>query len=176
MALQLRAAGESVGLLATLDATAPSDGPRARPRRTTPERGELVRSLRAARPSDRPLLALRVVTRRPRAWLAARTLGIVRRDRKEQAALLFQAARGSMARYRARPFPGPAVLVAASGSPPIHADRWKAWLPAIVDEFHVRGDHHSMLREPDVAAVAEVLLGAFRAAERPAPGAEVVPE
>jgi thioesterase domain-containing protein len=68
------------------------------------------------------------------------------------------------------------VLVAASGSVHVQSAKWRAWLPVIVDEVHVRGDHHSMLREPDVAAVADILLHALRTADRPAPGTGAVTE
>src|SRR5207253_9157098 len=112
----------------------------------------------------RPFAVAKVVTRRPRAWLADRTLGIVQQGPEVQANLLYQASAIASARYRGRPFAGPALVVVAGGGPAGRRgeEAWSPWLQGPVRYVTVPGDHYSLLQEPNVAELAEHVAAARR--------------
>lgn len=174
MARRVTAAGAPVDLFASIDGNAPREhaGPLAwrwrplPPARTvwagTGERSGRARAVAMAR------TIATLATRRPRAWLTDRTLGLVRRDHALQATLLFQASSTALGRYRPRgTVAAPAVLLVAEAGTGERRDqrRWAPWLTGPARQVDVPGDHHTLLREPDVAAVADALLPALRDAE-----------
>jgi thioesterase domain-containing protein len=108
-----------------------------------PSRASRVGAWAAARGPDILDVALRGRSRR----LAAR------RDRR-----LGEIAVDAAARYRAGPYPGAVTLLrSAELRDDVEIARWHGVADARVEEHPVLGSHRSMLREPDVAALASTL-------------------
>ena len=158
MAHQLRAAGESVALLALLDPTFLPSGFGDRMRRAIAPTGGAGPIPMAAR-----LIRQIGVSVRVRARVA--TAGVLRRPYSQQRRLYFELSGRQGRRYRPKPYDGSAVLVRSR-----NRNR-----PGLIDITHllaggwqelvVPGNHITMLQEPNAATVARLLQQAFEAAE-----------
>jgi thioesterase domain-containing protein len=163
MAQQLRRAGREVSLLVLLDSSLPGKD------RPLPDPGQfLVEFTRQHRLEVPPDLAGRPWHQRldgilELAWRAgvfgpgftthsARRLLL-------QHILLFQASLRAVRRYEPQPWPGRVVLFCATdrpGGPSLPVDVWSP-LAAEVEAHVVPGDHYSILGEPHVGLLAELL-------------------
>ncbi|NAZ74091.1 alpha/beta fold hydrolase [Kineococcus sp. T13] len=161
VAHQLRAAGEEVALLALLDTYLPLA---MRPREVSaPERtahpllvaagaARRVLSVPARRLLPEGLPPLRQVPERLRIPLA----GVVRFGMTRQAEVFFNQSQVVARRHRMQPYAGRVVAVLANGNP----DGPTAWKPILVgsQDFHQFScDHNSLLREPFVSELANLL-------------------
>jgi thioesterase domain-containing protein len=175
MACRLREEGERVGLLALVDIAAdPSPGG---PGAGGEGEGEddpalLARALGEVFPvvadelrglGDRAQLDALLA----RARAAGRLPADLDRRRAEALFAVFKANLEAARRFRPRRYPGEALVVRAAGSDRFAAgDPGGGWdrLAARTRLATVPGDHHSLVRPPHVAALAEVLENALAAA------------
>jgi len=104
--------------------------------------------------------ARRQVRRARSGWSSLRVRVVVARrrtvplDLREQ--LITDRCISMAARYAAQPYPGPVVLVTSRNGDPGSAAVW-AELAGTFRQVGVAQDHHDMLREPGVRAVAAIL-------------------
>ncbi|HEX5742198.1 MAG TPA: alpha/beta fold hydrolase [Pilimelia sp.] len=155
----LRARGADVPLVTLLDTYLPDQagamayaGPAARPAGaqgpTAPGRARRVAaSVRALAGDSRELWSYRL--RLPLA-------GLVPFDGITQYGVFFQQGHLVTRLHRPRPWDGPALLLLAADNP-ADAHRWRQVLTGPLRVRRLDCDHPSILREPHVAAVAEVI-------------------
>ncbi|WP_437733786.1 amino acid adenylation domain-containing protein [Sorangium sp. So ce1335] len=175
MAQQLRAAGESVAMLALVDSYAPTPELAPAPDELTSLaafcsmlglQGQFLKwdidHLRAISPRDRLTYVLE----------QARGDGdpMVDLDQAERWYRAFRRDLDALLRYTPSPYPGAAALFRAEttwGSDTSAADRgWSACISAGLATYSIPGDHRSMLRPPHVAVLAEALTRHMNDAER----------
>ncbi len=143
MAQQLRDAGQEVALLAVLDSFAPDQRPRA-----VPLSGSSSRLRRLAG------LALIAGT----GIIPTPGHGHYHRYHRQSAVLT--------RRYRGRPWPGRTLVVTADiADMPGRGAEWGLYLTGQWQIKTLPGDHHSMLREPYVAVLAETIESVLRELE-----------
>lgn len=173
MALQLRAAGETVALVAILDGDA---GPRAAPPASllgddlAPLLLDMARYAAGIWGKDLALPAADLAGRDPELQLQlfvarARAAGLVHQAGSlEQVRRLVAVFRANVAAYRAyrpRPYDGNLLLVRAATSVPGEPDLGWESLAAAVSNLQAPGDHVTLLAEPHVAALAGLLQSAI---------------
>ncbi|WP_437630406.1 non-ribosomal peptide synthase/polyketide synthase [Sorangium sp. So ce854] len=166
MAQQLRAAGETVALLALLDSHAPTARPAPAPDALTSLAAFCsalglrwqhlpwdLAHLRALGPRER--LAHVLDSLRQAGELA---IDVDQADRWRR---VFERDLAALRGYTPRPYPGPAALFRAEvvpGDVALADDRgWGACITAGLTTHATPGDHHTMLRPPHVAALAAAL-------------------
>jgi thioesterase domain-containing protein len=169
MARQLTAAGHAVGLLALLDTAAPGHeeaqnlGPRAVMLRLARQMGVNLAGrddVKAAGAEELPALLVA-------AGHAAAVLppGFTEADFRRRARLYRIHAAASRA-YAPQPYPGPVTLLRAAKSVAGGASAphlgWDRLAGSVVLEV-LPGDHNSLMREPNVAALAARLIDRFPA-------------
>lgn len=176
MARRLRAAGETVGLLALLD-TYPRDG-----RRRFRGSGWLARdgnSLADRRPASVARYVLRGLRFAALAGRAALWRGLFgaawRLCERSGAALprwLFHPTAASLLalrRHRMTPYDGDALLFAAerySWERDDVLESWRGFISGRLTVHAVPGEHHTFLEEPHVHVVARLLRDALEASQR----------
>jgi amino acid adenylation domain-containing protein len=177
MAQQLRAQGQSVGLLAMLDTTIPS-GPANR--NLVEEADQSGREYGL----DLTLEELRQLgpdEQLPYLWQHAQKLGLVEVNAPPQLVQqilqdlkrLFHLHVQLATDYVLRPYPGRLTLFRPSESPftvPTTQDRGWIKLAAAVDVHFVPGQHHTMVKKPHVQVLAQQLRTCLLHAEKFTPG------
>ncbi|QMU70041.1 non-ribosomal peptide synthetase [Streptacidiphilus sp. P02-A3a] len=166
MAAQLRAAGEEVAALVLLDPPTPT-------RLSAPPEHALLlwlflRDLAGLVGRPRPPLEVEQLTpldaeaRRQAVLSAIRTAGLVGAEAMPEVVArmgVFCAMVSAAAVWQPADYDGPLTLLLAGGPDPA-AERLAGWRPfttARATAEPVAGDHHGMLRQPAVAALAELL-------------------
>ncbi|MGK3992297.1 non-ribosomal peptide synthase/polyketide synthase [Sorangium sp. So ce1024] len=177
MAQQLRAAGETVALLALIDSHAPTSLPAPAPDAPTSlpaPAPDALTSLAAfcsalgLRWQHLPWDLAHLSALDPRERLA-HVLDRLRQagelaidvDQADRWRRVFERDLAALRGYTPRPYPGPAALLRAEvvpGDLALADDRgWSAWITAGLAAHATPGDHHTMLRPPHVAALAAAL-------------------
>ena len=109
------------------------------------------------------MLAARTVERLSWRTAEARdliTLGRLSGARARLRWRIEEASRRAWVDYRAGAYRGKVAIVrSAEFRGHSHLDRWHALETGGIEEVHVIGTHRSMLREPDVASLAEIVRG-----------------
>jgi thioesterase domain-containing protein len=160
MAQQLRACGEPIGLLALLDTT-PSTA-------QDPDGADLAGAEYGLDLSLEELGRLGPDEQLPYLWQHALRLGLIDPGVPMQVAQqvlddlkrLFHHHLVLIEDYVVRPYPGTVTLFRPSDAPfAVRTQRDRGWgsLAACVDVHFVPGQHHSMVKEPHVQALARVL-------------------
>jgi thioesterase domain-containing protein len=168
MAQQLRGAGESIGILALLDTTPPTA--------QDPDGAELAGREYGLDLSLEELARLGPDEQLPYLWQHAMRLGLVDPDVPQDVAQqvlddlkrLFHHHMVLIEAYRVRPYPGTITLLRPADAPfsvPTARDRGWGSLAAAVDIHFVPGQHHSMVKEPHVQALARQLEDCLRRVE-----------
>jgi thioesterase domain-containing protein/acyl carrier protein len=133
MAHQLRGAGETVELLAVLDSFAPDPN--------------LVPSLPPG-----PLIE------RVKGWLTLAGTGLIPTPGHGHYNRFFRQSEALSRRYRGQPWSGETLIVSARDAQvPGRATEWANYLTGQWVFQRLPGDHHSLMREPYVAALADTL-------------------
>jgi thioesterase domain-containing protein len=168
MAQQLRAQGEVVGLLALLDTTIPvnaANSPYA-------EDADLSAREYGLNVTLEELDRMGPEEQLPYLWDHVRKLGLVEDDTPlplvqqilDDLKRLFHAHITLVNDYVVRPYPGRLTLFRPSDSPIAHAtppDRNWGKLAAGVDVHFVPGLHHTMVKDPHVRVIADLLRTCF---------------
>jgi len=163
MARQLEAAGESVSLLALVDAACPGD-------RSVPEILEMkvrwahqqIRALSRMEAKERNSWLAQYLARQPR-----RVSAFLRRPEATADLLrpgvdltpeLMAVVDHAMDDYSPQPYRGDACLfVAASALLPDLAQRWRGWISGSLDVETIPGTHDTCVREPQLGELAQKL-------------------
>ncbi|MFL6138089.1 MAG: thioesterase domain-containing protein [Frankiaceae bacterium] len=163
MAVQLRDAGEEVALIALLDTVMP--GPGQGERDHVALLGWFCHDLTSIAGVECPPLDVAWLELLPEPEREAQVVAMLRRagaiapGMEEQISRrigVFVASGRAHWGHRPRPYAGPAVLLRAAGSRPDDAGGWRDDAPGL-EVVTVPGTHYTLLREPDVRAVADEL-------------------
>jgi acyl-CoA synthetase (AMP-forming)/AMP-acid ligase II/thioesterase domain-containing protein/acyl carrier protein len=133
MAHQLRAADETVALLAVIDSFAPDP--------------TLIPSMPPGR-----------LPERLKGWLTLAGTGIIPTPGHGHYNRFFRQSEALTRRYRGRPWPGETLVISARDAQvPGRGAEWGRYLTDRWQLTRLPGDHHSLMREPYVAALADTL-------------------
>jgi thioesterase domain-containing protein len=166
VARRLRTAGQEVKLLALFDSYLPRS---AVGQDDSPTGEGLWQRVRTKLKEWESLLPEdRRVPRWRQAWQMI-VVGPLRYPGLAHFDILFNRGHAMTRRYQPEPYPGPTVVyMAARNLLPIDHLGWDSFLTGPWELVDVPGDHHSMLREPHVRALAADLNGRLHPTEIPA--------